>query len=128
MTVPSTVTSLESLVAFLEAHAADVRAERLDVTSLPTFGGAPVDALGVYSWDEARLLVDSGGTWEIVARPAAPFASFDVIQADGDKESSFSVIPFDADGAPVDHPVADLEFASEASARAAAQKAIGMRA
>ncbi len=70
-TVPSTVTSLESLAAFLREHAADVRAERLDVTELPSFGGAPVDELGVYSWDATRLLVDVNGTWEIVARDVA---------------------------------------------------------
>lgn len=68
-TVPASVTSLESLVAFLEARRQEISDESLDVSSLPTFGGASVDEPGVYSWDAERLLVDVSGTWEIVARP-----------------------------------------------------------
>lgn len=67
-TVPASVTSLESLVAFLNAHRQEIRDESLDVTSLPTFGGAPVDELGVYSWDSERLLVDDNGAWALVPR------------------------------------------------------------
>lgn len=69
-TVPASVTSLESLVAFLTAHRQEIRDESLDVTSLPTFGGEePADTLNVYSWDAERLLVDANGEWEIVPRP-----------------------------------------------------------
>lgn len=67
MTVPATVNNLESLVSFLEAHAAEVESGELDVSSLPSFGGAPVSRRGVYSWDSGRLLVGEDG-WEIIER------------------------------------------------------------
>lgn len=35
--------------------------EAVDLTSLPTFGGKePSDTMGVWSWDETRLLVGEG--------------------------------------------------------------------
>lgn len=70
MTVPAAVASLESLVAFLEQHAAEVASGELDVSSLPSFGGAPVSRRGVYSWDATRELVGEDG-WEIVEREVA---------------------------------------------------------
>ena len=41
----------------------------IDWTSLPEFGGdAPESTEGVWSWDEERLLVGEGWSWEIVDR------------------------------------------------------------
>ena len=40
-----------------------------NLDALPTFGGdIPVDTIGVFSWDERRLLVRIYGSWEIVGR------------------------------------------------------------
>lgn len=42
---------------------------RVNVEDLPTFGGeAPADTRGVWSWDEAGLLVGDGGDWRILPR------------------------------------------------------------
>jgi hypothetical protein len=36
-------------------------AKSLDICDLPTFGGvAPRDTMGIWSWDESRLLVGAG--------------------------------------------------------------------
>lgn len=44
--------------------------DEIDMTSLPTFGGPePDDTLGVWSWDETRLLVGDSQPFEIVPRP-----------------------------------------------------------
>jgi len=55
---------LEDLLAVIRAYQAysdstDADMEGLiDITSLPTFGGSePTDTLGVFSWDDARVLI-----------------------------------------------------------------------
>lgn len=44
------------------------RANSRELTDLPTFGGEPVDRLGVFSWDETSLLIQDETGWEIVQR------------------------------------------------------------
>jgi len=42
----------------------------LDLSDLPTYGGpAPNDTLGIYSWDETRLLIRADdGSWQLIKR------------------------------------------------------------
>ena len=47
--------TLDSLLASMRSGALSGR--DTDWSDLPNYGGAPVDALGVWSWDETRLLV-----------------------------------------------------------------------
>ena len=47
--------TLDSLLASMRSGALSGR--NTDWSDLPNYGGAPVDALGVWSWDETRLLV-----------------------------------------------------------------------
>lgn len=45
------------------------QALNVDITSLPTFGGAhPDDTTGIYSWDPDRVLQAYGSDWAIVDR------------------------------------------------------------
>jgi hypothetical protein len=67
----TTIADMQSCDAFvraLEGHRVDTI---VDVSSLPVFGGEePNNTIGVWSWDEARLLVGEG-SWaecEIVDR------------------------------------------------------------
>ena len=57
--------------AYADAYANPVDLESLiDITSLPTFGGSePTDTLGVFSWDDARVLIYDNA-WPIRCRPA----------------------------------------------------------
>lgn len=63
--------TLDALAGLLNGYAADpqldgrgepLRVDEIyDVTSLPTYGGEePYDTLGIYSWDETRLLYCDG--------------------------------------------------------------------
>ena len=56
--------------AYADAYANPVDLESLiDITSLPTFGGSePTDTLGVFSWDDARVLIYDNA-WTIQDRP-----------------------------------------------------------
>lgn len=67
--------TLDELAAALNAladHDPEVREaveDRLDMTSLPTFGGPePADTTGVWSWDETRLLVGASQPFRMVPR------------------------------------------------------------
>ena len=92
---------LDDLMEQLQALT-DEQADGLEpiLTELPTFGGAQPEIasgihgwLGVYSWDEGRMLVaQHDGSWAIVERPAAAvvpasklFARMEVIERRGDR-------------------------------------------
>ena len=64
--------SLYTLMVALERYEAacrrDAVTEDLDYSDLPTFGGEPIDQLGVYSWDAARVLRLDNNGWAIVTR------------------------------------------------------------
>lgn len=55
----------------------EINGRRVSLTNLPTFGGAEMNEMGVYSWDETHLLVDgsnhgdSSRGWQVVPRPEA---------------------------------------------------------
>jgi len=61
----NTATNLDALFAALQSAPAD-----LDISDLPTFGGAePADTSCVFSWDAERMIVGDNGTdLEIVRR------------------------------------------------------------
>ena len=43
--------------------------EHIDCAGLPTFGGVePSDTLGIWSWDETRVLYAEGSVWAVEAR------------------------------------------------------------
>ena len=73
-----TPSSLEELASILTDHALRISAAEaagevppaeLDLSDLPTFGGAePLDTLGVWSWDAESLLVGDGSDLSIVPR------------------------------------------------------------
>ncbi len=50
-------TNLVDLLNSLRANS-----ESLDMSSLPTFGGEPIDRMGVWSWDETHMIIGEGVT------------------------------------------------------------------
>lgn len=70
--------SLDELLDVLRAH--DTR--DADLSDLPTFGGEePSDTMGIFSWDEGRLLIGEGG-WKLVSRAEhAGFTVDDLVEA-----------------------------------------------
>lgn len=61
-------TNLKELLNELRSIQTVAEIERIDMTSLPTFGGEePANMTGVWSWDATHLLVgDDVGTGEFV--------------------------------------------------------------
>jgi len=47
----------------------DETSQRIDLTSLPTFGGSDIENTSeVFSWDENRVLVQGEQSWELQRR------------------------------------------------------------
>lgn len=75
-------TNLDELCAELNRIEAEIAAantgaltdsnigEHIDCADLPTFGGEwPKDTLGIWSWDETRILYADGSVWTVEPRP-----------------------------------------------------------
>lgn len=60
----TTPQNLEQLLAAILAGAYSDQ----DMTNLPTFGGQPVEKVGVFSWDARRVLKQGHGGWCIIPR------------------------------------------------------------